>query len=65
MGANEYLISRTGASFTGMGELKANAIRDANEYCGFSKKVIAVQGLKETPMSVGVYPQVEVNFSCN
>lgn len=63
-GRSEFLTSRTGSSFAPIGELKASAMRDASEHCRYAQKSMQVLGVKETPMSFGIYPQVEVTFTC-
>lgn len=63
-GRGEFLTSRTGSSLAPIGELKASAMRDASEHCRYAQKSMQVIGLKETPMSFGIYPQVEVTFTC-
>ena len=64
MGNDQFVTSRTGASFTSLAELKANVLRDAGEFCRATKREIQVSSFKETPMTIGVYPTVEVTFSC-
>ena len=63
-GGGEFMTSRTGASFAPLGELKASSMRDASEHCRYSQKAMQVVGVREIPMSFGIYPQVELTFTC-
>lgn len=64
IGKEQFVTSRTGASFTSLAEIKANAIRDGGQFCQAMKKEIQVDNVKETAMTIGVYPAVEITFSC-
>lgn len=66
-GPGAYLVSRQAATgFSGMGDLKVEAIRDAGAYCTGMGKSLTVTGTQESqpPFMLGNYPRVEVRFTC-
>jgi hypothetical protein len=66
-GAGTYMVSRQAATgFAGLGKLKAEALREAGDFCREGGKT--VQLLKSTesepPYVLGNYPRVEIEFTC-
>ena len=67
IGPDTYMVSRQAATgFSGTGDLKAEAFREANEYCVAQKKVMQVVRTSEAqpPFVLGNYPRAEVQFMC-
>ncbi len=67
MGQDTYMVSRQAATgFSGSGDLKAEALREANEYCLAQKKSMEVLNTVEAkpPYLLGNYPKAEVQFKC-
>ena len=67
LGADRFMVSRQAATgFSGLGTLKADALREAEQYC--AKKGKAVYVLKTTesepPYVLGNFPRAEVEFMC-
>jgi hypothetical protein len=67
IGADTYMVSRQAATgFSGSGTLKADAVREANEYCMHKNKIAKV--LKSTearpPYIFGNFPKAEIEFMC-
>ena len=67
LGADRFLVSRQAATgFSGLGTLKADALREAEQHC--VKKGQTVYVLKTTeskpPYVLGNYPRAEVEFMC-
>lgn len=61
------MVSRQAATgFSGSGTLKADAFREANEYCSSQKKVVQVVSTTEAtpPFVLGNFPKAEVQFMC-
>jgi hypothetical protein len=67
MGSDTYMVSRQAATgFTGMGTLKAEAMREAYQQCqksGKSVKVIETIDAKP-PYILGNFPKTEIRFKC-
>ena len=66
-GPDTYLVSRQAATgFSGSGTLKADALREANEYCASQKKQLKVINTTEAqpPFVLGNFPKAEVEFMC-
>ena len=67
IGPDTYMVSRQAASgFTGMGSLKADAFREASEYCISQNKKIQVVNTNESqpPYVFGNFPRAEIQFMC-
>lgn len=67
IGKDTFLVSRQAATgFTGMGTLKADAIREANAYCVSQKKIVQVVHTEDAhpPFVLGNFPKTEVQFMC-
>lgn len=67
MGDNTYMVSRQAASaFTGMGTLKADALKEAAAYCQSQHKELKVIQVidAQPPFVMGNFPKSEVQFSC-
>jgi hypothetical protein len=66
-GPDTFIVSRQAATgFTGLGDLKAQALREANQFCagkGKSMEVISTDESKP-PYIFGNFPRVEVQFRC-
>lgn len=67
LGADRFIVSRQAATgFSGLGTLKADALREAEQHC--TKKGKAVYVLKTTesepPYVLGNFPRAEVEFMC-
>lgn len=66
-GQNQFLISRQAATgFSGLGDMKAEALRDADDYCRKNARNLKVLSTEESkpPYLFGNFPRVEVQFSC-
>lgn len=67
MGSNTYMVSRQAATgFTGMGTLKAEAMKEAFDQCkksGKSVEVIETIDAKP-PYILGNFPKTEIRFKC-
>lgn len=67
IGKDTYMVSRQAATgFSGSGDLKAQALREANEYCLNQKKVLQVIHTEEAkpPFIFGNFPKAEIQFMC-
>ena len=67
IGPDTFMISRQAATgFPGLGTLKADAFKEANQYCIGQGKQIRVVNTTETapPYVFGNYPRAEIEFMC-
>lgn len=67
MGQDTYFVSRqSGNALAGMGNLKAEAIGEASQFCGSKGKSLQVTSQKdaEPPFILGNYPKSEITFRC-
>ena len=67
MGKDTFMVSRQAATgFSGSGDLKAEALREANQYCESKGKRFQVIGTTEAkpPYLLGNFPKAEVQFMC-
>jgi hypothetical protein len=67
IGKDTYMVSRQAASgFPGSGNLKADALREANQYCASLNKSLQVVSTQEAqpPYILGNFPKAEVQFMC-
>ncbi len=67
MGPDTYMVSRQAATgFSGSGTLKADALREANDYCTKLGKVMQVTRMEEAqpPYILANFPKAEVHFMC-
>lgn len=67
MGGNTYMVSRQAATgFTGMGTLKAEAMREAYAECNKTGKMVKVLETIDAkpPFILGNYPKTEIRFKC-
>lgn len=67
IGRDTFMVSRQAATgFSGMGDLKAQAFREANAYCEAQGKSVQVVGTTESapPYIFGNFPRSEVQFMC-
>ncbi len=67
IGHDIYMLSRQAATgFSGSGNLKGDALREANAYCDkrhLTMQVVTVQEA-EPPYIFGNFPKAEVQFKC-
>ncbi len=67
MGNDTYMVSRQAASgFSGMGTLKADAMREAYQQCQLTgKRVEVVEAIDAKPPYIfGNFPKTEIRFKC-
>lgn len=61
------MVSRQAATgFSGSGNLKADAIREADQYCTDRQKQLKIISWNEAepPFLLGNFPKAEVQFTC-
>jgi hypothetical protein len=66
-GQGSYLIAKQAATgFPGLGNLKAEALQEANQYCVNSGSELFITRATETqpPYVLGNYPRAEIEFRC-
>lgn len=67
MGPDTFMISKqAGSGFSGLGSLKADAYREAGEYCIKGGKSARVTASRESqpPYVFGNFPRAEIEFMC-
>ncbi|MDX8162143.1 hypothetical protein [Acinetobacter pittii] len=67
MGNNTYMVSRQAATgFSGMGTLKAEAMREAYQECQKTNKFVNVLETIDAkpPYILGNFPKTEIRFKC-
>ncbi|WP_199775530.1 hypothetical protein [Microbulbifer pacificus] len=67
MGNDTYIVSRQAATgFSGMGTLKADAMKEAYAQCQKSGKVVEVIETVDAkpPYIMGNFPKTEITFKC-
>ena len=67
IGSDTYMVSRQAATgFSGSGTLKAEAFREANEFCLSQKKKMQVVSTAEAqpPYILANFPKAEIQFMC-
>lgn len=67
IGADTYMVSRQAATgFSGSGTLKAEAFKEANQYCLNQRKKLQVVNTSEAqpPFVFGNFPKAEIQFMC-
>lgn len=67
LGADRFMVSRQAATgFSGLGTLKADALREAEQYCAKNRKAVYVLKTTESepPYVLGNFPRVEIEFMC-
>ena len=67
IGQDTFMVSRQAATgFPGLGNLKADAFREANQYCVNQGRSLQVVHTSESnpPYILGNYPKVEIQFMC-
>ena len=67
MGDDTYIITKQAATgLSGIGNLKADAMKDAYAHCSQSGRSVKVTDAKESkpPYLLGNYPRVEISFQC-
>src|SRR5215831_4739837 len=64
MGQDTFMVSRQAATgFSGLGNLKAEIVQDASQYCANRGKSLQVIDTKEHT-GFGTFPKAEVQFRC-
>lgn len=66
-GPNTFVVARQAATgFSGSGDLKAEALREADHHCKTLKKAVRVLAVTEAqpPFVLGNFPKAEVQFTC-
>jgi hypothetical protein len=66
-GQGGYLIAKQAATgFPGLGNLKAEAMAEAGQYCAGQGREFLLMGATETepPYLLGNYPRAEISFQC-
>jgi len=66
-GADTYMVSRQAATgFSGMSTLKADAMKEASDFCTAQGKTLNVISTEdaEPPYILGNFPKTEVQFGC-
>jgi hypothetical protein len=61
------LIAKQAATgFPGLGNLKAEALQEANQYCASQGREFLLRNVTETqpPYVLGNYPRSEIEFQC-
>ena len=67
LGSDTFVVSRQAATgFSGSGNLKAEALTEAAQYCSSQSKSLLVVNTKEAapPYVMGNFPKAEVEFMC-
>lgn len=67
IGKDTFMVSRQAATgFTGLGTLKAEALREANKFCVKQEKQMQVIHVSEStpPYVLANFPRVEIQFRC-
>jgi hypothetical protein len=67
MGGGQYFVSRQAATgIGGMGNLRADALREASAYCAAQSKRLEVVTVEEPPgpYILGKYPRSDITFHC-
>ncbi len=67
MGQGNFMVLRQAATgFSGSGNLKADALREANQYCAAQQKELKIVSSREAepPFLFGNFPKAEVQFTC-
>lgn len=67
IGTDTFMVSRQAATgFSGLGTLKADAFKEANQYCSNQNKNLRVVNTSESspPYVLGNFPRAEVQFMC-
>ncbi len=67
IGSSIYMVSRQAATgFSGKGTLKADAMKEANDFCIAQNKTMKILSTDEAepPFIFGNFPKAEVQFSC-
>jgi hypothetical protein len=64
LGPDTYTVSREGGGFTKLTSLKADALREAGEFCASEGKSIRVNNMREERPIMAGFPRAEVEFMC-
>lgn len=67
IGQGHYLVSKQAATgFPGLGNLKGEAMQEANQHCrGEGREFVLINSTEtQPPYAMGNYPRVEIEFSC-
>lgn len=64
-GGGSYFVSRQAASgFSGMGNLRADALAEAAQTCGGREVQIISERETPPPYLLGNYPRIDITFRC-
>lgn len=64
-GPDSYMLSAKSLALgASVGDAKANAFRDANDFCAKQGKSLVIQSGQDHPGGFGRPPEAEVNFMC-
>lgn len=63
-GQNTYMIARTQWGFAGTSPIKADALKEADDYCRQRGKTMKVLKIVEKPLKLGSEPAAEMYFQC-
>ena len=64
MGKDTYMIAIGGKTTASGGKLKAQALKEAAEYCSQKNKQLQVVNTQQRDMSFGIDPSAEIQFMC-
>ena len=67
VGSHTFIITRqAGSGFSGMGDLKADALKEAYAKCSKSNESVKIVDSQESqpPYIFGNYPRIELTFTC-
>lgn len=65
MGPDTYMVSRQGGSgLMSTGTLKAEASREAIDFCSTTGKQFLITHTQDSPAWPGHFPQAEIQFMC-
>lgn len=62
-----YMVSRQASTgFGGLGSLKADAFKEANDFCASKGRTVNVKNTNESkpPYILGNFPRAEIEFMC-
>lgn len=67
LGGEAFTVSRQAATgFSGMGNLRAEALQEAGQHCAAQGRTLHVTNERESqpPYLLGNYPRIDVDFTC-
>ena len=64
-GKDQYMIAREDNSpAASLGTIKAQALQEANAFCGAHGKTMQILKETDVPRSLGQFPQTTLHFTC-